>query len=111
MYPKYFEYSYGIDAPKSLEKLLDEGYAVLDSAMDSLEHTTIAELKLLLKEKGVKGISKMKKDDVHNAIKENYTEGELEKLISIKGYSLSEKGRKALENNQEVIDRHPKKKL
>lgn len=111
MYPKYFEYSYGIDAPKHLDILVAEGYASLDDAYSSLEHSTTVYLKKLLKDKAVKGISKMKKDDVHNAIKENYSQEELAELLEVKGYSLTEKGRLALENNEAIIDKHPKKKF
>lgn len=111
MYPKYFEYNYGIDAPKNLEILIKENYVVLDSFLESLEHTTTTLLKKLLKDKKIPGISKMKKEDVHIAIKENYSEEELSKLLDVRRYSLTKKGVLALENNKEIIDRHPKKKF
>ncbi len=111
MYPKYFEYSYGIDAPKNLESLVKEGYAKIDTVKDSLEHSTIAALKKILKDKKISGLSKMKKEDVHKSIKENISEKELTSLIEIRGYSLTEKGIEALENNAGVIDKHPKKKF
>ena len=37
-FPKYFEYTYGIQAPEHLKALVDKGYAVIESAFDSLDH-------------------------------------------------------------------------
>jgi len=36
-FPKYFEYTYGIDAPKHLEMLVEKGYAIIETAFDSLD--------------------------------------------------------------------------
>ncbi|HEO7025027.1 TPA: hypothetical protein VBD27_001003, partial [Streptococcus agalactiae] len=68
-------------------------------------------LKLFLKEKNVKGLSKMKRSDLDQAIAIAFTEEELGKLFVVRGLALTEKGLAALSNNQEVIDRHPKKKF
>ena len=37
-FPKYFEYTYGINAPENLKKLEDEGYVEIESAFSSLDH-------------------------------------------------------------------------
>ncbi|MBF0713903.1 hypothetical protein HZY83_04310 [Gemella sp. GH3] len=111
MYPKYFEYSYGIDAPNNLEILIKEGYIKIDSIKDSLQHTTITNLKKFLKDNKVVGISKMKKEDVYTYIKDNFSEDELSKYIKVLGYSLTEKGKNTLSNNSDIIDKHPKKKF
>lgn len=111
MYPKYFEYSYGIDAPKRLEKLLKETYVQIDSPYNSLIHTTQVILKNLLKEKNIKGLTKMKKDDVYEEIKNNFSEQELLNKLEIFGYSLTAKGKQALENNSAIVDKHPKKNI
>lgn len=111
MYPKYFEYSYGIDAPYNLELLVKNGYVTINNIKDSLEHTTMAVLKKVLKTKNITGISKMKKDDVHKYIKDNFSEEELSEYINVVGYSLTDKGRRALDNNSDIVDKHPKKKF
>ena len=110
-YPKYFEYTYGIDAPKRLEKLLAEGYAFGESAFDSLDHITGTLKKKILKEKGVAGLSKMKAVDLDDALSLHVTEEELGAYFTVRGIALTEKGEQALAENQTVIDRHPKKKF
>lgn len=109
-FPKYFEYTYGINGEKNLDKLLKEELVYIKSVMESLSHTPLTILKTLLKDKSVKGISKMKKDDVHEAIRENYSEEELQEHDLIREYALTEKGKEALDNNQAIVDKHPKKK-
>uniref|UniRef100_UPI0023B922D1 hypothetical protein n=2 Tax=Streptococcus TaxID=1301 RepID=UPI0023B922D1 len=37
-FPKYFEYTYGIDAPKHLKTLVEKAYTVIETAFDSLDH-------------------------------------------------------------------------
>lgn len=109
--PKYFEYDYGIDCPASLTNLIDQGYALQDSAQESLDHTPASVLKALLKDKEIKGLSKLKKEEVKNKVLEVLSPEELDQAIDIRSYRLTPKGQAALENNQEIIDRHPKKKL
>lgn len=109
-FPKYFEYTYGINGEKNLEILLESNFVYIKSIMESLNHTPLTILKNLLKDKSIKGISKMKKEDVHQAILENYSEDELLIHDLIREYALTEKGQTALENNEAIVDRHPKKK-
>lgn len=109
--PKYFEYDYGIDCPSSLAMLIDQGYALQDSAQDSLDHTPGTVLKALLKNKEVKGLSKLKKEDLKHKILDVLSPEELDQAIEIRGYSLTAKGQAALDNNPAIIDRHPKKNL
>lgn len=110
-YSKYFEYMYGIDGPTHMENLLAEGYAYLESAFDSLDHITSTAKKNILKAEGVAGLSKMKAADLDTALKEYLTEETLAPYFSVRGYALTEKGRAALANHPEVIDKHPKKKM
>lgn len=56
--------SYGIDAPKHLEKLVEKGYAIIETAFDSLDHLNATMKKNILKRKGVTGLSKMKAADL-----------------------------------------------
>ena len=59
-FPKYFEYTYGIDAPKHLKTLVEKGYAVIETAFDSLDHLNATMKKSILKSKEITGLSKMK---------------------------------------------------
>ena len=110
-FPKYFEYTYGIDAPKHLEKLIEKGYATIETAFDSLDHLNSTMKKNILKKKGVTGLSKMKAADLNQALHEHFSEEELASLFSIRGYKLTPKGEQALKDHQAIIDRHPKKNL
>ena len=107
--PKYFEYDYGIDCPTSLAMLINQGYALQDLAWESLDHTPASVLKALLKNKGIKGLSKLKKEDLKDKILEVFSPEELDQVIDIRGYRLTDKGQAALDNNPDIIDRHPKK--
>ncbi|HFI0978327.1 TPA: hypothetical protein ACGO1U_001818 [Streptococcus suis] len=110
-YSKYFEYIYGINGTAHMEKLLADGYVYLESAFDSLDHITSTAKKNILKAEGVTGLSKMKAADLDTALKDHLTEEKLAPYFAVRGYALTEKGRSALENHPEVIDKHPKKKM
>ncbi|HEM6081884.1 TPA: hypothetical protein U2C13_000231 [Streptococcus suis] len=110
-YSNYFEYIYGINGPAHMEKLLADGYVYLESAFDSLDHITSTAKKNILKAEGMTGLSKMKAADLDTALKEHLTEEKLAPYFAVRGYALTEKGRAALENHPEVIDKHPKKKM
>ena len=111
VYSKYFEYLYGINGPAHMQTLLEKGYAYEESAFDSLDHLSSSQKKKILKSKDVKGLSKMKAADVDQALKDHLTEEELGSFFKVRGYALTEKGEKAIEDNPQVIDRHPKKKF
>lgn len=111
VFPKYFEYTYGINGPERLKKLVEEGYTYLESAFDSLDHINASIKKAILKSKGVAGLSKMKAADLDLALQNQLSEEELGTFFSVRGYQLTEKGQETLEKHQAVIDRHPKKSL
>lgn len=111
VFPKYFEYTYGIDAPNHLHRLVENGYAYIESAFDSLNHLNASMKKNLLKEKGVTGLSKMKVADLDSALQEVFSEEDLAQLFTVRGYQLTDKGEKALVECPEVVERHPKKKF
>lgn len=110
-YPKYFEYTYGIDGPSHLTQLLENGYAYEESAFASLDHLNSSQKKAILKELGVKGLSKMKAADLDEALAKNLSEEELGQYFTVRGIALTRKGEGTLANYQEIIDRHPKKKI
>ena len=110
-FPKYFEYTYGIDAPKHLKTLVEKGYALVETSFDSLDHLNSTMKKNILKSKGITGLSKMRAADLDQALHDHFSEEELASLFSIRGYKLSPKGEQALKYHQAIIDRHPKKNL
>lgn len=107
---KYFEYDYGIDAKSDIEILIDRVFVEVMSASDSLTYLTAPMLKQWLKEKGIKGYSKLSKAELMEAVRQNYTEEELAEKYTERGYRLTPSGEDVLENHPEVIDKHPKKK-
>ncbi len=110
-FPKYFEYTYGIDAPRHLQTLIEKGFAYVESAFDSLNHITSAQKKKILQAKGVAGLSGMKAAQLDTALREHLSEEEIGAFFTVRGIALTEKGEQALKDNQAVIDRHPKKQL
>ena len=111
VFPKYLEFTYGINGPLHLEQLVTKGYAYRETAFDSLDHITAPIKKAILKDKGVTGLSKLKSGDLDQALKEQLIEEELAGYFSVRGYALTSKGEAALASNQAVIDRHPQKKF
>ena len=71
-FPKYFEYTYGIDAPKHLKTLVEKGYTVIETAFDSLDHLNATMKKNILKSKGITRLSKMKATNLVKALHDNF---------------------------------------
>ncbi|MGT2755849.1 hypothetical protein [Streptococcus ovuberis] len=109
--PKYLEYTYGINGESHLQQLVGNGYVEVDSAYASLVHINAASKKAILKEKEVRGLSKLKSSELDCCLKTVLTEEELGQYFAVRGYSLTPKGQETLVANQAVIDRHPKKKF
>ncbi|MDO4432716.1 MAG: hypothetical protein Q4B80_05290 [Aerococcaceae bacterium] len=108
---KYFEYTYGIDAKKELQHLIEQGYAYEESAHDSLDHITAPMMKQLLKDKNIAGLSKLSKAELVSAIETHVTPDELAQCFTVRGYALTPKGEGLLAAHPEVIDKHPQKKF
>ncbi|MBS4461578.1 hypothetical protein JXA27_03200 [Aerococcaceae bacterium zg-B36] len=108
---KYFEYSYGIDAKKELDVLIQNGYVIELSAFDSLDFQTAGQLKAYLKDKNISGLTKLKKHELEELIRTHFTEEELSTYFTIRKYALTPAGETLLNNHSEVIDKHPKKKF
>lgn len=111
VFPKYLEYNYGINGPEHLINLEKSGYTYCESAFDSLDHITATLKKNILKAQGVTGLSKMKVQDLDDALQAHLAEESLGQYFTVRGFALTDKGCQALASNQAVIDRHPKKKL
>ena len=91
--------------------LVEKGFALVETAFDSLDHLNSTMKKNILKKKGVTGLSKMKTADLDQALHDYFSEEELAGHFSIRGYRLTPKGEQALKDHQAIIDRHPKKNL
>ena len=91
--------------------LVEKGYALVETAFDSLYHLNATMKKNILKSKGITGLSKMKDADLDQALHDYFSEEELASIFAIRGYKLSPKGEQALKDHQAIIDRHPKKNL
>ena len=90
---------------------MEKGYVLVETAFDSLDHLNATMKKNILKSKGITGLSKMKAADLDQALHANFSEEELASHFSIRGYKLTPKGEEILEQNQDIVDRHPKKNL
>lgn len=73
-FPKYFKYTYGINAPKNLSKLVKEGFIEIESAFASLKHINSIMKKNILRQKAIKGLSKLKAAELDEVLKENSSE-------------------------------------
>lgn len=109
VFPKYFEYDYGIHAEEALEDIQQKGYARKLTAYESLNYLPATHLKAFLKKKGVKGYSTLKKEELMVKVKETFTEEELASLFNVRGFELTHLGKQKLEAHSDVVDRHPKK--
>ncbi|MEL0446575.1 hypothetical protein WKI23_08805 [Streptococcus pneumoniae] len=70
---------------------MEKGYAVIETAFDSLDHLNATMKKNILKSKGITGLSKMKAADLDQALHDNFSEEELASQFSIRGYKLTSK--------------------
>ena len=73
-FPKYFEYTYGIDAPKHLKTLVEKSYVLVETAFNSLIHLNATMKKNILKSKVIIGLSKMKDTNLNQAVHKNLTD-------------------------------------
>ncbi|MFA9413425.1 MULTISPECIES: hypothetical protein [unclassified Streptococcus] len=108
---KYFATTYGIDAEHDLVWLIEEGYVFIEGARDALRHQPITQLKAWLKDKGISGLSKMKRADLDKAVLTHFSDQELEQYCQERAYLLTEKGLSTLANHPEIVAKHPQKKF
>lgn len=112
VFPRYFAEKYGIDALKHLRKLIKSGYVETQYVFDALEsHATVDFMRWALAEKkGIFGLSKENRNGLLDLMEVTFSERELSKIFKVRGYVLTEKGEKALQEGKAVVDKHPKKK-
>ena len=70
-FPKYFEYTYGIDAAFDLRMLVEAGLVEVESAAESLDLVTAPALRKAIKDAGVNGLSSAKKADLMRLAREH----------------------------------------
>lgn len=107
---KYFYTTYGIDAVKELEILIEDGLVRVETAFESLRHLRASDLKAWLKEKHVTGLSKCKRADLDDLMRQYFSEEDLAELFEIRGYLLTPTGQELLEKYPEIVAKHPQKK-
>lgn len=110
-FPKYFEDSYGINGQEHLQQLIKRGFVIEETAFQSLKHVTVAQKKHILKMQGVRGFSTMKSAELDNVLKEHLSEEDLANCFDVRVYRLTDQGKMTLLQHQNVVDRHPKKKM
>lgn len=107
---KYFYTTYGIDAQKELDWLVAQGYVVLEMAEQAIRHLSASQLKALLKSREVKGLSKLKRQELDQLVLELLSSVELAELTQVRAYLLTEKGQAILDSHPEIVAKHPQKK-
>jgi hypothetical protein len=110
VFPKYFEYDYGINGRQALDELQEKGYARELSATDSLDYLNAAQLKAILKHFEKAGYSKLKKPELMELAKKELTEEQLAAQFKLRGFQITPEGKALLAKYPEPVDRHPKKK-
>ena len=108
-FPKYFEYTYGIDAAFDLRMLVEAGLVEIESAADSLDLVTAPALRKALKDASVNGLSSAKKADLMRLAREHLSPAQLEDEVPVRSYKLTTAGHALLDAHPEVVAKHPKK--
>lgn len=108
-FPKYFEYTYGIDAAFDLRMLVEAGFVEIESAADSLDLVTAPALRKTPKDAGVSGLSGMKKAELMGLARERLSPAQLEDAVPVRSYKLTTAGRALLDTHPEVVARYLKR--
>ena len=109
-FPKYFEYTYGIDAAFDLRMLVEAGVVEVESAADSLDLVTALALRKALKDAGVSGLSGTKKADLMGLARGNLSPAQLEDTVPVRSYKTHHLGACApLDAHPEVVARYLKR--
>ena len=108
-FPKYFEYTYGIDAAFDLRMLVEAGFVEVESAAGSLDLVTAPALRKALKDAGVNGLSGVKKAELTGLAREHLSPAQLEDATPVRSYKLTTAGHALLDARPAVVAKHPKK--
>lgn len=105
--PTYFEYQYGIDGSQEINNLIAKQMVIVLSATNSLKFLTVPQLKKMIEEKQLK--PKKLKDDLIEQVRESYDDSTLENSLFVRGYEITEKGKKLLKKYQKIVNKHSNK--
>lgn len=107
-YPGFWWFEYGIrDVGHALESLAERGYIELDSARNTLQKYTVAELKDIAQKYGISVSGK--KDAILSAVLSGLSDEQIESEVINRKYALTEKGKAELEENAYVPYMHKHK--
>ncbi|WP_411953580.1 SAP domain-containing protein [Alkalibacillus sp. S2W] len=102
--PGYFEYNYGLQVNRSLNKLIREGYVEEVTPAESLSTLKVPELKEVLKSKQLKVSGK--KDNLIERVKENFSTNEISNLVESNILKASTKGEDVLNEYYYIVPAH-----
>ena len=108
-FPKYFEYTYRIDAAFDLRMLVETGFVEVESATDSLDLVTAPALRKAPKDAGVSGLSGAKKAELMGLAREHLSPAQFEDAVPMRSYKLTTAGLALLDAHPEVVAKHLKK--
>ena len=107
--PQYFEYRYGVEAEEAKRLLVDKGYADYCGARESLPLLNAEVLKRLLKGKELPLSGK--KEELLKRVQDNFSQEELEGLITLRRYVITVEGTETLDRHRDIIKRHGMKAM
>lgn len=102
--PGYFEYTFGLNATKSRNSLIEEGYLKEASPKDSLKSLKVNELKNILKENELKVSGN--KSNLITRIQESLSDEETKKYIQQTSLVLTELGENTLVEYYYIVPAH-----
>lgn len=103
-FPGYFEYTYGINAEKSAQLVLEEGYLRYSTPIESLSSLKVPALKEILKSKNLK-VSGAKKELI-NRIETNFSSDEVSNHIDNPSLKLTSKGEEVFKEYYYIVPAH-----
>ncbi|GIN71187.1 hypothetical protein J14TS2_16620 [Bacillus sp. J14TS2] len=103
-FPGYYEYQYGIDPKKSVNKLIQKGYIRKSTPLESVSSLKVPDIKGILKTK--KLMVSGKKVDLISRIEENFSSEEIKPFIKEQSFKLAEPGSNILKMYYYIVAAH-----
>lgn len=104
-FQQFWKYKYAIDDPEQvLSSLVSRGFLCISPVKAKLEYLNISQLKEILRKTGLKVSGD--KSELIRRISDNITEYDLMGYIKQRYYTVTEKGKKEIENNEYVLYMH-----
>ncbi|WP_416176933.1 SAP domain-containing protein [Dialister sp.] len=97
----FWYYEYSVSKPEDvLSSLLERGFLAFGDLRSSIEHTTVVDIKNILRQKKLKVSGR--KAELMSRLMENVPSAELEDLFPVRYYKVTDKGQKELNDNPYV---------